>query len=37
LYAQTTDAAKNNFKVDAADNGWKLAGLNVRSKLHYNA
>jgi hypothetical protein len=25
LYAQTTAADKNNFKV-GADNGWKLAG-----------
>lgn len=34
LYAQTTDAAKNNFKV-GADNGWKLAELNVGQAALY--
>lgn len=34
LYAQTTAADKNNFKV-GADNGWKLAELNVGQAALY--
>ncbi|WP_158729975.1 MULTISPECIES: carboxypeptidase regulatory-like domain-containing protein [unclassified Flavobacterium] len=34
LYAQTTNAAKNNFEV-GADNGWKLAELNVGQAAVY--
>ena len=34
LYAKTTDAAKNNFAV-GADNGWKLAELNVGQAALY--